>query len=50
MNAVPTADGVPRVIAQQVDFVHGRDRPSRNGSGAGGDALEVPRCLQRDIH
>ena len=39
MNAVPTADGGPRVIVQQVGPV--------NGSDAGDDALEIPEFLRR---
>ena len=39
MNAVPTADGGPRVIVQQVGPV--------NGSDAAADALEVPEFLRR---
>ena len=39
MNAVPTADGGPRVIVQQVGRV--------NGSEAGDDALEIPEFLRR---
>ena len=39
MNAVPVADGGPRVIVQQVGPV--------NGSDAGADALEIPEFLRR---
>ena len=39
MNAVPTADGGPRVIVQQLGPV--------NGSDAAGDALEIPEFLRR---
>ena len=39
MNAVPTADGGPRVIVQQVAPVNGRE--------ASADALEIPEFLRR---
>ena len=39
MNAVPTADGGPRVIVQTVGPV--------NGHEAGDDALEIPEFLRR---
>ena len=39
VNAVPTADGGPRVIVQQVGPV--------NGSDAGDDPLEIPEFLRR---
>ena len=47
MNAVPTADGGPRVIVQQAGPVNGSDSPPRTGSGAGDDALEIPEFLRR---
>ena len=47
MNAVPTADGGPRVIAKLVGPVDCRDSVSRTGSGAGDDALEIPEFLRR---
>ena len=39
MNAVPTADGGPRVIVQQVGPV--------NGQAADEDPLEIPEFLRR---
>ena len=39
MNAVPTADGGPRVIVQTVGPV--------NGHEAGDDPLEIPEFLRR---
>ena len=39
MNAVPTADGGPRVIVQQIGPVNGRE--------AGDDPLEIPEFLRR---
>ena len=39
MNAVPTADGGPRVIVQQVGPVNGRE--------ASADPLEIPKFLRR---
>ena len=39
MNAVPTADGGPRVIVQTVGPV--------NGHEAGADPLEIPEFLRR---
>ena len=39
MNAVPTADGGPRVIVQTVGSV--------NGHEAGADPLEIPEFLRR---
>ena len=39
MNAVPTADGGPRVIVQTVAPV--------NGYEAGADPLEIPEFLRR---
>ena len=39
MNAVPTADGGPRVIVQQVGPI--------NGHEAGGDPLDIPEFLRR---
>ena len=39
MNAVPTADGGPRVIVQHVGPV--------NGQAPGEDPLEIPEFLRR---
>ena len=39
MNAIPTADGGPRVIVQTVGPVNGRE--------AGDDPLEIPEFLRR---
>ncbi len=45
MNRVPTADGGPRVIVQNVGPVNGSDDPPP--AGAGGDMPEVPEFLRR---
>ena len=47
MNAVPTADGGPRVIVQTVAPVNGHESLPRTGSGAGADPLEIPEFLRR---
>ena len=39
MNAVPTADGGPRVVVQTVGPV--------NGAEAGDEALDIPEFLRR---
>ena len=47
MNAVPTADGGPRVIVQTVGPVNGHESLPRTGFGAGADPLEIPEFLRR---